>query len=185
MKKPTAAEADALLAHAEQILAPSAVAAAVRRVALEISAALRGEYPLVLGVMRGGVVFAGQLLPLLEFPLDFDYVDATRYGAETAGGELHWRVDIPEDVRGRVVLVLDDILDEGHTLAAIRERLLKAGASKVLLAVFAEKETGRGKPVTADFVAAVVPDRYVFGFGMDVKGMWRNLPAVYALNPDD
>jgi len=184
LKKPTSAEADALLARAEQILPPPAVAAAVRRMAAEISAALRKEYPLVLAVMRGGVVFAGQLLPLLEFPLDFDYVDATRYGAATTGGELHWRVDMP-DVRERVVLVLDDILDEGHTLAAIRDRLLGAGASRVLLAVFAEKETGRGKPVAADFVGTVVPDRFVFGFGMDVKGMWRNLPAVYALNPDD
>lgn len=183
MKKPT--EALALLARSEQLLEPGQVAAAVRRMAAEISAALRERYPLVLAVMRGGAVVAGQLLPQLEFPLDFDYVDATRYGAETTGGELHWRVDIPEQVRGRVVLVVDDILDEGHTLAAIRERLQDAGAAQVMLAVFADKQTGRSKPVAADFVGTLVPDRYVFGFGMDVHGMWRNLPAVYALKPDE
>lgn len=184
MNKPTAAEAAALLARSEQLLGPEKVAAAVRRVSAEISAALGTRYPLVLAVMRGGVVFTGQLLPLLEFPLDFDYVDASRYGQATAGGRLEWRVDIPVNVRGRAVLIIDDILDEGHTLAAIRARLLDAGAAEVLLAVFADKQTGRSKPVKADFVGVAVPDRYVFGFGMDVSGMWRNLPAVYALPQD-
>ena len=84
-------------------------------------------------------------------------------------------------VAGRVVLVLDDILDEGHTLAAIREKMIEAGAQAFYSAVFAEKDTGREKPVAADFVGIHLPDRYVFGFGMDVHGFWRNLPAVYAL----
>lgn len=185
MKKPTLDEAGALLSRADQILPAQAVAAAVRRLAAEISTELQGEYPLVLAVMRGAVVFAGQLLPLLEFPLDFDYIDATRYGAATTGGELRWRAEIPEGVSGRCVLVLDDILDEGHTLEAIRKHLLRAGATKVMLAVFAEKDTGRSKPVVADFVGTIVPDRFVFGFGMDARGMWRNLPAVYALKQGD
>jgi len=80
------------------------------------------------------------------------------------------------------VLVLDDILDEGHTLAAIRDKLIAAGATRFLSAVFADKAIGRDKPIRADYVGLTVPDRYVFGYGMDVKGAWRNLPAVYALN---
>lgn len=179
------AEARALLAHAEQLLAPDAVEQAVARVAGEITAALCEEQPLLLAVMRGGVVFAGHLLPLLQFPLDFDYVDATRYGEATRGGELNWRVDVPPTVRDRTVLVVDDILDEGHTLAAIRRRLLDAGARRVLIAVFADKQLPRPKPVAADFAGVQLPDRYVFGFGMDVCGLWRNLPAVYALSRDD
>jgi len=181
----SSAEATALLSRAEQLLDPEAVGQAVTRVAGEISAALREEQPLLLAVMRGGVVFAGHLLPLLQFPLDFDYVDATRYGDATRGGELNWRVDVPATVRGRTVLVVDDILDEGYTLAAIRRRLLDAGARQVLIAVFADKQLPREKPVAADFAGVAVPDRYVFGFGMDVRGMWRNLPAVYALSRDD
>ncbi|MBX9905215.1 MAG: hypoxanthine-guanine phosphoribosyltransferase [Burkholderiales bacterium] len=179
------AEARALLARAEQLLAPDAVEQAVARVAGEITTALGEAQPLLLAVMRGGVVFAGQLLPLLRFPLDFDYVDVTRYGDATHGGELDWRVDVPAAVRDRTVLVVDDILDEGHTLAAIRRRLLDAGARRVLIAVFADKQLPRPKPVAADFAGVQVPDRYVFGFGMDVRGLWRNLPAVYALNRDD
>lgn len=177
----TSAEARDLLARSEQLLTPEAVEQAVARVAGEISAALGEEQPLLLAVMRGAVVFAGHLLPLLRFPLEFDYVDASRYGGATRGGELEWRMDVPAGVRGRTVLVVDDILDEGHTLAAIRRRLLDAGARRVLIAVFADKNLGRAKPVTADFIGTSLPDRYVFGFGLDVRGLWRNLPAVHAL----
>jgi len=177
----SAAEARALLARSEQLLAPEVVEQAVARVAGEITAALSEERPVLLAVMRGAVVFSGKLLPLLPFPLDFDYVDATRYGSATRGGELDWRVDVPAAVRNRTVLVIDDILDEGHTLAAIRSRLLDAGARRVLIAVFADKDLGKAKPVAADFIGTSLPNRYVFGFGLDVRGWWRNLPAVYAL----
>ncbi|MDP1673553.1 MAG: hypoxanthine-guanine phosphoribosyltransferase [Burkholderiales bacterium] len=168
---------------AEQLVSPEQIRLALDRVSREVATSLASRHPLVLAVMRGGVVFAGQLLPLLPFPLDFDYVDATRYGAEVHGGDLHWRVDVPQSVRGRVVLLLDDILDEGWTLAAIRARLLAAGALEVLIAVFADKQLPREKPVAADFIGVQVPDRYVFGYGMDLRGTWRNLPAVYALPP--
>ncbi len=179
--KPSPEEAQALLDGAEQLLTPEEVGRVVTRVAAEITAALGGQHPLLLTVMRGGVVFAGQLLPLLPFPLDFDYIDVSRYGEAIRGGVLDWRVDVPVTVRDRVVLVVDDILDEGITLAAIRERLLAAGARQVLIAVFADKRLPRNRPVSADFAGVQVPDRYVFGFGMDVHGLWRNLPGVYAL----
>lgn len=184
--KHSSPEERSLPERAELLVAPAAVDAAVRRVASAITAALgdRPERPLALVVMRGGLVFAGQLLPQLNFPLDLDYVDATRYGPATHGGALTWRSGIPASVEGRTVLLIDDILDAGLTLAAIRERLLAAGASEVLIAVFADKQLAGSKPVAADFAGVTVPDRYVFGFGMDVRGLWRNLPAVYALPQD-
>lgn len=131
--------------------------------------------------MRGSVLFSGQLLPQLHFPLTFDYLDVTRYGASTVGGAIAWKVSPGTGVNGRVVLVLDDILDEGHTLAAVRDKLIEAGASEFYSAVFALKNTGRPRPIEPDFVGITVPNRYVFGFGMDVYGAWRNLPAIYAL----
>lgn len=170
-----------LLQTAEQICSAVVVSDAVSRLAREITAGLHDRNPLVLGVMRGSVMFAGQLLPQLEFPLEFDYLDVTRYGDATSGGELTWKVSPGTAVRGRVVLVLDDILDEGRTLKAIRDKLLAAGVREFHSAVFAEKDTGRAKPVRADYVGVRLPDRYVFGFGMDVAGAWRNLPAIYAL----
>lgn len=170
-----------ILRTAEEVCSAQCATLEVARIAREVTARLGEMDPLVLAVMRGSVLFAGQLLPQLRFPLHFDYLDVTRYGAATLGGEITWRVSPGTEVAGRVVLVLDDILDQGHTLAAIREKLLEAGAQRFFSAVFAEKDTGKPKPVRADFVGITVPDRYVFGFGMDVYGWWRNLPAVYAL----
>ncbi|HWU85473.1 MAG TPA: hypoxanthine-guanine phosphoribosyltransferase [Rhodocyclaceae bacterium] len=174
-------EARRILAEAELICSAEQVSAAVARLASELNAALRDRHPVVVSVMGGAVIFTGQLLPQLDFPLDFDYVHATRYGAATAGGELQWVVEPRTAVAGRTVLLLDDILDEGITLAAIRQHLLDAGAAECITAVFADKEIGRDKPLHADYVGLKLPNRYVFGFGMDVSGAWRNLPAIYAL----
>jgi hypoxanthine phosphoribosyltransferase len=174
-------QAHDLLSQADLIVTADEARAAVARVAREINAALADAHPLVLSVMGGAAVFTGQLLPLLSFPLDFDYVHVSRYGDHRQGGELRWKVEPCESVRGRVVLVLDDILDEGRTMAAIRQRVMELGAAGFRSAVFADKLNGTAKPVRADFVGVEVPDRFVFGFGMDVHGAWRNLPAVYAV----
>ena len=178
------AAARALLQGADLVHPVATVQAAVARVAAEITAALGERNPLVLCVMTGGVIFAGQLLPQLAFPLDFDYLHVTRYGLDTQGGKLSWRSAPWTPVKGRTVVAVADILDEGVTLAAVRDSLRRLGAAEVLTAVFADKENGKNKPIQADFVALTVPDRFVFGFGMDVRGSWRNLPAVYALKED-
>ena len=177
----TPQEAWHILEAAEQIFSAERVAAEVSRVANEVTAKLGERHPLVLAVMRGSVIFSGQLLPQLKFPLHFDYLDVTRYGSATVGGKIDWKVSPGTAVAGRVVLVVDDILDEGHTLAAVRAKLIEAGAAEVYAAVLAQKDTGREKPITADFVGVTVPNRYVFGCGMDVHGAWRNLPAIYAV----
>ncbi len=170
-----------VLADAELLFDPAQVQAALHRVAQQINRALADRHPLVLSVMGGAVVFTGQLLPLLDFPLDFDYLHVSRYGSSKQGGELHWKVAPHENVRGRAVLVLDDVLDEGETMQAIRQRVLALGAAEFHCAVFADKRHGRPKPLYADFVGLELPDRFVFGFGMDVQGAWRNLPAIYAV----
>jgi hypoxanthine phosphoribosyltransferase len=171
-----------LLASSDIIHDAAAVMAAVDKVAAEITRDLADSNPLMLCVLAGGVPFAGSLLTKLTFPLDFDYLHATRYGEHTVGTTLAWRAFPRMAVKDRVVLVVDDILDEGVTLAAIRERLLQMGASEVRIAVFANKDKGSAiKPVKADYIGLDVPDRFVFGFGMDVQGAWRNLPAVYAV----
>jgi len=170
-----------VLQSADLICDETAAQLAVHRVAEEITRTLKDSWPLVLSVMGGGVVFTGQILPMLRFPLEFDYVHVTRYAGSTRGGEIQWKTWPNCPVAGREVLVLDDILDEGYTLSAVRGRLLAEGAANCYLAVFADKKTGRDKPVRADYVGIEVPDRYVFGMGMDVDGAWRNLPAIYAL----
>jgi len=170
-----------ILLKADLLYPAEQVQAALHKVAQQINDQLSEAHPLVLSVMGGAVVFSGQLLPLLTFPLDFDYVHVSRYGDARHGGALHWKVAPGESVRGRVVLLVDDILDEGHTLAALHQRVLELGAARCYSAVFADKRHGRPKPIRADFVGLELPDRFVFGYGMDIEGAWRNLPAIYAV----
>lgn len=173
-----------LLANAELIHSAAVVAEAVVRVAGEITEKLGDKNPLLLCVMSGGVPFAAQLMLHLNFPLDFDYMHVTRYGKDTSGGALSWRSAPEITVKGRTLLVVDDILDEGLTLAAIVKRVLQRGAKACFTAVATEKQNGKEKPIKADFVALTVPNRFVFGYGMDVRGAWRNLPAIYAVKEE-
>ena len=175
------AEAQRLLDEADLLISPEQAQAAVARMARDIEAKLAQSFPVILSVMGGAAVFTGQLLPQLRFPLEFGAIEVTRYNNDTQGRDISWRLPPRDNVRGRTVLVVDDILDEGITLAAIRAKLLQMGASEVYAAVFADKDIGREKPAHADFVGVTVPNRYVFGYGMDAYGLWRNLPAIYAM----
>lgn len=170
-----------LLAQAELIHSQEAIAAAIDRLSAEISAVLEHAHPIVLCVVSGGIVFAGQLLTRFNFPLELDYVHASRYQNATVGRTLVWQALPRLDLTNRTILLVDDILDEGVTLKAIHEKCLDLGAAKVLCAVLVEKQLDQAKPISADFVGLEVPNRYVFGYGMDVYGWWRNLPAIYAL----
>lgn len=179
------AHTQAMLDQAELLFGREECEAALQRVAAEITRDLGGEYPLLLPVMGGAVVFTGKLLPLLRFPLDFDYVHVSRYGDKLAGGAFNWkRMPDPAQIAGRHVVVLDDILDEGHTMAAIQQKLLEMGAASCRAAVFANKLINKEKPTKGDYVGLDVPDRYVFGYGMDAAGAWRNLDEIYALKQD-
>ena len=181
--------ARALLANAEEIVSADKVQAAVRHVADVLNQRFdkdeAGEFPLVLGVMGGAVVFTGHLLPQLTFPLEFDYIHVTRYGDLDRGGEVVWKVIPRQDVKGRTIIIVDDILDEGETLAHVKQRLLDMGAAEVILAVFADKELGKAKPVRADIVGLTVPNQFVVGFGMDAHGYWRNLPGLWVIRDAD
>ena len=180
----TRQEAEKLLQGAELVCSADEVRIAVNRMAHEITARLENEFPIVLSIMGGAAVFTGQLLPQLAFPLEFGAIEVTRYGNTTRGREIKWRLEPRDNVKGRSVLVVDDILDEGITLAAVKEKLLAMGAKAVWCAVFCDKRIGKAKPVKADFIGVQVPDKYVFGYGMDAYGLWRNLPAVYALKSE-
>jgi hypoxanthine phosphoribosyltransferase len=178
-----------LLARAEELVSADTVQAAVRNVAEVLNARFdkdeTGEFPLVLGVMGGAVVFTGHLLPQLSFPLEFDYIHVTRYGDLDRGGEVVWKVIPRQNVAGRTIIVVDDILDEGETLAHVKQRLLDMGAAEVILAVFADKDLGRQKPVQADIVGLTIPNKFVVGFGMDAHGYWRNLPGLWVIKEED
>lgn len=170
-----------MLDEADLVVPEAQVDEAIARVGEAIAADYRDRYPLVLCVMNGAVFFCARLLPLLRFPLHLDYVHCSRYGDELQGRALRWKVEPQEFVQGRHVLVMDDILDVGETLAAIKEKVLERGAASCRVAVLADKLTGRPKPVRPDYTGLALPDRFVFGCGLDAHGSWRNLPAIYAV----
>ncbi|HJU38865.1 MAG TPA: hypoxanthine-guanine phosphoribosyltransferase [Tahibacter sp.] len=173
--------ADAL-ARADLIHDTPALETAIARVAGELDAALAGERAVFLTVMHGGMLFAAKLALAMKTDVEFDYVHATRYRGATSGTELHWMRQPAATLAGRTVILADDILDEGKTLKAIRDFCRDRGARRVLVAVLCEKRHGRCVDgIAADARGVEVPDRYVFGYGMDFHEQGRNLPAIWAI----
>lgn len=168
-------------AKADLLHSESAVESALDRMAEAITALLQDRDPVLLCAMIGGVITAGRLATRLDFPLQMDYVHATRYRGRTTGSDLHWLVRPTVDLSGRTVLIIDDILDEGETLAGIVDYCNQAGAREVLSAVLVEKRHERKHGVQADFIGLTVGDRYVFGYGMDYRSYLRNAAGIYAV----
>lgn len=171
-----------VLPKADVIHDRAALDAAIARMAADIDRDYADSRPLYLPVMHGGMLFASLLALQIRTDLEFDYLHATRYRGKTRGGGLTWLRHPQVPMRGRRVLLVDDILDEGHTLKAVREACIAEGADEVRIAVLTRKLHDRCVPgMTADYIGVDVPDRYVFGFGMDYNEQGRNLPAIYAL----
>ncbi len=178
----TRAEASAVFEKADVLYTKSEVESALDKLAQDITAKLGDTDPIVLCIMLGGLVPTGKLIDRLTFPLHLNYVHATRYDGATSGGDLRWVAKPGCSLQGRVVLLVDDILDEGLTLAAIHQACLALGASRVYSAVLVEKKHDRKNSYQASFVGLEVEDRYVFGYGMDYKGYLRNAPGIYAVS---
>ncbi|NTV50076.1 MAG: hypoxanthine-guanine phosphoribosyltransferase [Geobacteraceae bacterium] len=176
-------EANVVKSEADLLVSEADVEIAIKRLAQEITCQLKDSRPLILCVMNGGLIFTGQLLTKLVFPLEVDYVHATRYGHNTNGTTLQWTVKPQLNLKGRSVLLLDDILDEGVTLAAIADYCRQEGATEVFMAVLVEKlHLRKVTPgMKADFTGIEIGDRFLFGYGLDYKGYWRNAPGIYAV----
>jgi len=171
-----------MLERAEHLYDADDLAAMYDAMAEHIGRDLADRDPIILCVMLGGLVPTAEIIRRLSFPFELDYLHATRYRGETAGGELVWKVSPGIPIEGRHVLVIDDILDEGTTLEAIIEALGAQGPASVRTAILLEKEHQRRDPaLKPDYLGGRVPDRYVFGAGMDYRGYFRQLPGVYAL----
>lgn len=172
-----------VMSEADCLYNQQQIEAAMDVMAEEINAALRDSNPIVYSVMNGGLIIAGQLLTRLDFPMEVSYLHATRYRNKLSGGELFWKARAEHSLVGRTVLIVDDILDEGHTLAAIVEYCRDAGAAQVMTAVLLDKRHDRKAyaGMRADFTGLDVEDRYLFGYGLDYKGYWRNAAGIYAV----
>lgn len=170
------------LQHAELLHDRSAIEQSIARMAQRIRNDMAGSRPVYLTVMKGGLFFGAELALQLAMDVEMDYLHATRYRGTSGGSELAWIREPRVDVRGRRVLLVDDILDEGPTLVAVREWVRTRGATDIRIAVLCWKRHGRGVPgLVPDYHGLEVPDRYLFGYGMDFHEQGRNLPGIYAL----
>ena len=176
----------AALPRAECIHRRVELDAAIARIGGEISRTLQGERAVFLTVMNGGMFFAASLALAIDCDLEFDYAHATRYGDATVGRDVRWLHRPQARLAGRTVILADDILDEGYTLAALRDYCVAEGARRVVIAVLCVKRHARRVAgLQPDFVGVEVPDRYVFGYGLDYFGQGRNLPDIHALPEGD
>ncbi len=169
-----------ILHEAECLYSTVDVEAAINAMAQVITKEFAADDPIAVCVLNGGVVLFGKLLPLLGFPLETDYVHATRYINNVPGEDLQWVAGPNYDPRGRTILLIEDILDEGTTLEGIVQYYLNAGAKRVATIVLVVKDRDRPTDIKVDIEGLRVPDRYVFGYGMDYKGYLRNAPGIFA-----
>jgi hypoxanthine phosphoribosyltransferase len=175
-------EAEQILGTADCLHDAAAVQAAYDRLAAAITREYAGKDPLFLCVMIGGLVPTAEIIKRLDFAFELDYLHATRYRGATSGGGLVWKRQPDQAIAGREVLVIDDILDEGHTLVAIRKALLEFKPAGLKIAVLAEKlHDRRATGAHAEFIGLAVADRYVFGCGMDYRNYYRQLPGIWAV----
>ncbi len=170
-------------AEADCIYTNEQVETALGEMGKAITERLQDSNPVVYTIMNGGLVTCGKLLTHLDFPLQAGYMHATRYRDKIHGGKLDWLVRPTHSMEGRTVLIVDDILDEGHTLVEVVEHCKSLGAETILTAVLIDKlhERKAIPGMKPDFAALEIEDRYIFGFGLDYKGYWRNAPGIFAL----
>lgn len=177
----TIEELNTILNEADCLVDKTQLHTVLDKMASQITADLGNKIPLVICVMNGGLIPAAALLERMTFPLELDYIHATRYGMATEGNALKWLSYPQSDIKGREVLILDDIFDQGHTLLAIQNWFKEHGAANVSTATVVNKVHDRKVDMTPDYVGIDVEDRFLFGFGMDYKGFFRNMPGVYAI----
>jgi hypoxanthine phosphoribosyltransferase len=174
-------EYDAVLAKADLLYNMEEIDAALAQLAEKLTADYADKNPLMLTVMNGAVMTAGYLLPKLKFKLEIDYIHASRYGDKIIGGDLNWHSQPTIALKNRHIVLIEDIYDEGITLNALRQFCIEAGAASVRCVALVDKLHNNKTGTVPEYIGLTVADRYVFGFGMDVEGYWRNLPAIYAM----
>lgn len=177
-------KAQQILSNSTVLFSKEQLYSALDTMAINIDAEIKGEIPVFLTVMNGGMMFAAELAKRLQSPIIMDYIHASRYGDAMYGSShITWyRQPKEELIRGKTVYILDDILDEGHTIAEIKRFLINAGAKACKIAVMVNKEIGKDKPIYADHVGVNAPNHFLFGFGMDIFELNRNLQQIYIYN---
>ena len=166
------------------LISQTQLARRIRQLAQEIEKDFRGRELVVVSLLNGTVLFLADLIRHLELPLRLDFMGVSSYGAGTESGELVFTKELRLDVRGRDVLLVDDILDTGRTLKRVTEKLRRLGPRRIKICVLLDKKARRVEKVRADYIGFQIPDLFVVGYGLDFAERYRNLPFVGVLRPE-
>ena len=157
----------------------------IKEMAEEITRDYAGKAPLMIGILRGSVIFMADLVRQIDLPITMDFMVVSSYGAGTvSSGLVNIKKDLEEDIRGRDVIIVEDILDTGNTLVKLTAELLRREPASLKLCVMLDKPSRRTTPIKADYVGFSIPDAYVVGFGLDFNQGYRQLPYVGVLKPE-
>lgn len=156
----------------------------IREVGAQISKEYAGKVPILVGILKGVVPFFAAMAQAITIPLEEDFMCISSYEDCNFSGQLKLKKDVDLDIKGRDVIILEDILDSGRTLKLVKEMLLERGPNSVKICTMLDKPEGRVVELEADYVCATVPDAFVVGFGLDFNDRYRNLPYVGVLKPE-
>lgn len=154
----------------------------VREVALEVDKRYQGKRPLVVGILKGSIIFYADFIRHLTAPVELDFMVVSSYGSGTvSSGKLNIKKDLDRDVRGRDVIIVEDIIDSGFTLANLKALLEERGAASVLIVTLLNKEARREYDIHSDYNCFEIGDEFVIGYGLDYDEMYRSLPYIAVL----
>jgi hypoxanthine phosphoribosyltransferase len=167
------------------LVASEDIQAKVRELGERITQDYREDKLLLVGILRGAVVFLSDLMRHLELPCEIDFMDISSYGTGTqTSGVVRILKDLEEDITGRHVLIIEDIIDTGLTLSYLRRMLLQRGPASLEICALLSKPSRRQVDLSVKYLGFEVPDEFVIGYGIDYAGAYRNLPDIHALQPE-
>jgi hypoxanthine phosphoribosyltransferase len=167
------------------LVASEDIQAKVRELGERITQDYREDKLLLVGILRGAVVFLSDLMRHLELPCEIDFMDISSYGTGTqTSGVVRILKDLEEDITGRHVLIIEDIIDTGLTLSYLRRMLLQRGPASLEICALLSKPSRRQVDLSVKYLGFEVPDEFVIGYGIDYAGAYRNLPDIHALKPE-
>jgi hypoxanthine phosphoribosyltransferase len=174
-----------MIAEAERIMfSQEAIAAKVCELGTEISLDYKGEEILVVGILKGAMIFLADLVRYIRVPASFDFIAVTSYGASSeSSGAVRILKDLDRSIQGRHVLIVEDIIDSGLTLNYLVENLKSREPASLKICTMLDKPSRRKAPVQINYNGFPIPDEFVVGYGLDYNEHYRNLPYIMVLNP--
>lgn len=161
------------------------IAARIEAMGMEMYEDLKGKDPLFVSVLRGAFIFMADIVRACQVKSDVEFIAVSSYGnAFSSSGAVQITHDIQQDITGRNLVVIEDILDSGNTLNFLKQYFITKGAASVKICTLLDKPSRRTKAITADYIGFVVPDEFVVGYGLDYCQKYRNLPYIGVLKPE-